>query len=36
MTTPTTSPVSLLLGDADNELTSTRRVLERFPDGKGD
>ena len=36
MTTPTTSPVSLLLGDADNELTSTRRVLERLPDGKGD
>ena len=36
MTTPTTSPVSLVLGDADNELTSTRRVLERFPDGKGD
>lgn len=36
MTTPTTSPVSLVLGDADNELDSTRRVLERFPDGKGD
>ena len=36
MTTPTTSPVSLVLGDADNELATTRRVLERFPDGKGD
>jgi len=35
MTTPATSPVSLLLGDAKNELDSTRRVLERFPDGKG-
>ena len=35
MSTPTTSPVSLVLGDAANELDSTRRVLERFPDGKG-
>lgn len=36
MTTPTTSLLPLVLGDADNELAATRRVLERFPDGKGD
>lgn len=36
MTTPTISAISLVLGDADKELSSTRRVLERFPDGKGD
>ena len=36
MTTPAISSISLVLGDADNELSSTRRVLERFPDGKGD
>jgi uncharacterized damage-inducible protein DinB len=36
MSTPTISPISLVLGDADNELASTRRVLERFPDGRGD
>jgi uncharacterized damage-inducible protein DinB len=32
-----TSPalLDLVIGDADNELNSTRRVLERYPDGKG-
>ncbi len=34
--TPTASPITLVLGDAEGELASTRRVLERFPDGKGD
>jgi uncharacterized damage-inducible protein DinB len=29
-------PIDLLFEDFDAELTSTRRVLERFPDGKGD
>src|SRR5438045_7519628 len=31
-----TSLLSLLLCDLDGELESTRRVLERFPAGKGD
>src|SRR6266705_4962751 len=34
---PATAPqLALVLGDAEPELASTRRVLERFPDGKGD
>lgn len=33
----TTAPMlSLLLVDLEGELASTRRVLERFPEGKGD
>jgi uncharacterized damage-inducible protein DinB len=32
----TASQLALVLGDAEPELASTRRVLERFPDGKGD
>ncbi len=28
--------IELIIGDANDELASTRRVLERFPDGKGD
>jgi uncharacterized damage-inducible protein DinB len=33
---PTVPQLALVLGDAEPELASTRRVLERFPDGKGD
>ena len=27
--------ITAIIGDADSELPSTRRVLERYPDGKG-
>ena len=30
------SQLALVIGDAEPELASTRRILERFPDGKGD
>lgn len=30
------SPARLIFGDLERELHSTRRTLERFPDGKGD
>ena len=33
---PTTSPAELLYGDFPAEHASTRRILERYPDGKGD
>jgi uncharacterized damage-inducible protein DinB len=34
-TVPGPALLDLVIGDAENELSSTRRVLERFPDGKG-
>lgn len=33
---PTTPPAVLLFGDFAAEHTSTRRMLERYPDGKGE
>jgi len=32
----TESPVALLFADLDGELATTRRMLERVPDGKED
>src|SRR6266511_1761399 len=36
MTTANVSPVDLLFGDLAQELATTRRVLERVPDGRDD
>ena len=33
---PTTNLASLLYGDLEHELAQTRRLLERYPEGKGD
>jgi uncharacterized damage-inducible protein DinB len=35
MTTSALSPAELLYGDFPTEYASTRRILERYPDGKG-
>lgn len=36
MTAPAASPASLLFPDLEQELATTRRFLERYPDGRAD
>jgi uncharacterized damage-inducible protein DinB len=36
MTTPNDKPADILYTDLENELRTTRRMLERFPEGKND
>lgn len=36
MTTPRDKPADVLYTDLENELRTTRRMLERFPEGKND